>query len=249
MIPASAISNLQHSLTNRLVVARGMLDIWRETHPSEPGGARLDAVAALIGEVPSIASEFGATSVSNTRAASILHRLSGHIGIARVRVGHLRELEEPEETKRMLHEIEEQLAGAGRTVVDFKADWLNGSKRSLREAITRAAANGPSVGVSISQDPAFDDLIASRFVREFLDEALINAKKHGRPSITLQADCVDGEIAIRVRDDGPGFNRDDVKHGHGMHVLEASAAALGGEFLIESQPSAVVLKFPVEQHE
>lgn len=248
MIPASAVSNLQHSLSNRFLVCRGVLDINRAfpSHFSDSGEAHLEALAALLIEMSSVPGELGGSAVTKAQTADVLHRLSGYIGLARAHVGQLIDLQEAEETRHSLREIDGDLASAGAAVVDFRAEWLDGSTHTLREVIARAVANGPDVELSLAEDPVFDELVANRFVREFLDEALINARKHGQPKVTLEATSVNGEIVIRVGDHGPGFAPDNITRGHGMCILEDSAIALGGELNIESRPCAVSLRFPVE---
>jgi signal transduction histidine kinase len=248
MIPASAVSSLQHSLSNRFLVCRGTLDERRVRPPHflDSSGAHVEACTTLVKEMSSVPAELGGGPATKTQAAEVLHRLSGYIGLARAHVRQLINLQEIEEARRFLREIDVQLASAGGVVIDFQAEWLDGATHTLREAITRAATNTPDVEFSLSDHPAFDELVANRFVREFLDEALINARKHGRPNITLEAIYVNGEIVIRVGDHGPGFAPDDITRGHGMRILENSAAALGGALIIRSSPCTVTLRFPVE---
>lgn len=119
----------------------------------------------------------------------------------------------------------------------------------MRDVVARAVAatgDGSHVEVELPDHPVFDELTGNRFIREFLDEALINARKHGQGDVKLTGDFVSDEAVIRITDGGPGFDPDAVEHGHGMRVLRNSAVALGGTFAIESNPSSVTLRFPVE---
>jgi|GEM_PF-2221839 len=252
MIPAAAISNLGHSLSNRLLVCRASLEAYRSS-PYRPDvdAADIEVCADLIREISSILAELGPDSGEMTKrdVTGILHRLGGCIGLARAHIALTIDPQGEEEVWLSLQEIDEHLAAVGAIIADFRAEWIEGSTRSLREAIMRATVSTPGVEVSLSDDPAFDELAASRFVREFLDEALANARKHGRPAITLAADHVDGKVSIRIGDRGSGYDPVRVKRGHGIRVLEDSAAALGGELVVEANPCTVTLRFPVESVE
>ena len=67
-------------------------------------------------------------------------------------------------------------------------------------------------------------------------EALSNAAKHSRAavvSVRLSAD--DGQVTLRIRDDGQGFDPDRVERrmGHGVNNMQDRAQALGGQVTID----------------
>lgn len=83
-------------------------------------------------------------------------------------------------------------------------------------------------------------------------EAIVNSFKHASPCTTsVTAKCHDGVVAIRVSDDGKGFDVDTAPAGYGIeHSLRRRLAAVGGEVEIESSPGAgttVRLSVPVPQ--
>ncbi len=248
MIPAAATGNLIHSLTNRFGGCRFGLEQYASLHQPGVDAANLEACVDLLNAMSDILAELrpDGDKMSKRDVARILHRLAGGIGLARARIRHAIDQQGEEDARPSLQELDEYLASAGVVIADFRAEWLEESTRSLREVIARMTANAPQIEVSLSDDPAFDELAANRFVLEFIDEALVNAQKHGQPAITLSADLVDGQISIRIGDEGLGYDPAQVRRGHGMHVLEDSAAALGGELIVEAHPSTVTLRFPVE---
>jgi signal transduction histidine kinase len=69
-------------------------------------------------------------------------------------------------------------------------------------------------------------------------EAVQNAAKHGGPhahvSIRLRADA--HELGLEVRDDGPGFDVVDAKHGLGLENMRDRLGAAGGHIEITSHP-------------
>ncbi|HEX6231921.1 MAG TPA: sensor histidine kinase [Jiangellaceae bacterium] len=68
-------------------------------------------------------------------------------------------------------------------------------------------------------------------------EALTNAAKHAPAStVQVRVDQVDGQIAIQVRDDGPGGA--DPSRGSGLGGLRDRIEALGGRFTLTSPPGA-----------
>lgn len=255
MIPPGATFNLVHALINRIGSCQISLQQGREldslfSTASEPD---LDACARLMDEMGSITFEFGESAregaVTKQQTRRILHRLGGCVAPARAHIALSVDLQDHENAKSWLRKIDGQLASAGAILVDFRDDWFSDSTHTLRDVIVRAvdlAGDAPHVELSLSEHPVFDELVANRFIREFLDEALVNAWKHGQAPVELAADCTESKVAIRVSDGGPGFDPDRVDLGHGMRVLEGSAAALGGDLVVESQPSAVTLLFPVE---
>lgn len=86
-------------------------------------------------------------------------------------------------------------------------------------------------------------------------EALVNVRLHANASrIAIELDARDGEVALRIRDDGVGFDpsvRDDERYG--LRGMEERAALAGGSFRVESDRAsgtvieAVLPKLPHER--
>jgi signal transduction histidine kinase len=69
-------------------------------------------------------------------------------------------------------------------------------------------------------------------------EALHNVGKHARASkVEVCLEAVDGEMTLRISDNGIGFDPRGVRAGHmGLGTMGQRAAALGGEYRVESAP-------------
>ncbi|MHB1420878.1 MAG: sensor histidine kinase, partial [Bacillota bacterium] len=81
-------------------------------------------------------------------------------------------------------------------------------------------------------------------------ESLNNAARHGNPSevevIYLRND---EEMNVEIRDDGCGFNLEEVQSGSGLENIRERASHMGGDILISSSPgkgTVVKIKIPKE---
>jgi ligand-binding sensor domain-containing protein len=71
----------------------------------------------------------------------------------------------------------------------------------------------------------------------FFKEALHNAVQHGKPeTVTITLSYDSDHLTLRVSDDGIGFDRENAARGRGLHTMQKRAAAIGGEFDIETAP-------------
>ncbi len=69
------------------------------------------------------------------------------------------------------------------------------------------------------------------------DEAIGNALRHAQLTCLIVAiGCQNGELEVRICDDGIGFDPSTVTHGLGLYSIEARLRGLGGTAEIESQP-------------
>jgi two-component system sensor histidine kinase UhpB len=82
-------------------------------------------------------------------------------------------------------------------------------------------------------------------------EALNNAAKYsrcGKVAIRVAADGRD--IEVRVRDDGAGFNRNEVKCGNGLKNMEERARQINGQLTISSAPgSGTTVTLRIRSHD
>jgi two-component system nitrate/nitrite sensor histidine kinase NarX len=87
-------------------------------------------------------------------------------------------------------------------------------------------------------------------VLRVVQEALANVRKHALASrVWVRLAREDGEVTVRVADDGRGFDPAQAQRpGHfGLHILRERAAAVGGTVTVRSRPGAgceVVLRLP-----
>lgn len=70
-------------------------------------------------------------------------------------------------------------------------------------------------------------------------EAVTNAARHGEPNVVRVAFTNGGVLRLSVEDDGIGFDpAKRRRNGFGLIAMRERAAAIGGEFSVESRPSA-----------
>jgi signal transduction histidine kinase len=69
-------------------------------------------------------------------------------------------------------------------------------------------------------------------------EAVTNAARHGEPSVVRVAFTNGGVLRLSVEDDGIGFDPASAeRNGFGLVGMRERAAAIGGEFRVESHPN------------
>jgi signal transduction histidine kinase len=75
-------------------------------------------------------------------------------------------------------------------------------------------------------------------VYRIAQEAVANAVRHADAgSVALTLSAVEGAICLEVRDDGRGFDRDELRTSAlGLIAMEERAAALGGRLHIVARP-------------
>ncbi len=85
-----------------------------------------------------------------------------------------------------------------------------------------------------------------------IQEALTNVRKHaGTNQATIQIERKEGQVLIKMCDEGRGFDRArQAQAGHclGLQVMAERAESIGGTLAVESQPgrgTCVVLSFPI----
>jgi signal transduction histidine kinase len=89
---------------------------------------------------------------------------------------------------------------------------------------------------------ATDEPEASPAIKEALyrigQEALNNIAKHaGARAVAITLEATAGELMLRLRDDGRGFDPANSFPGHlGLHSMRERAASVGGVIVISSAP-------------
>ena len=69
-------------------------------------------------------------------------------------------------------------------------------------------------------------------------EAVTNAARHGEPNVVRVAFTNGGVLRLSVEDDGVGFDTETAeRNGFGLIAMRERAAAMGGEFRLDSQPN------------
>ena len=93
-------------------------------------------------------------------------------------------------------------------------------------------------------DTAVDDHIATELLAT-LREALSNVARHARASrAEVEVVVADGEVRLRVIDDGVGPPADDQPRGNGLNNMRARAAKLGGDLSLRAaEPSGTILEW------
>jgi len=125
-----------------------------------------------------------------------------------------------------------------RNLVDV---YASGTSVTLKAELVRVAGEvedlfDVSVSAVIRADPQMDDTLSA--LVEAAREAMTNAAKYsGSNRIDLYAAVEEDTVAIYVRDEGRGFDLDEVSEGHGLeHSIRGRVREVGGEVCIGSKP-------------
>ena len=127
---------------------------------------------------------------------------------------------------------------------------------TVADAIAAAVAHVGSlgaVGVRIDTATCTHALAgdAAAALRRFVEEAVWNAHKHGRPPITVTVSTTHGQARVTIADHGAGFDSKIAHRRVGIRSLYRDAELLGGHARIAAQPGRPVtvhLAFPVGEH-
>ncbi len=109
--------------------------------------------------------------------------------------------------------------------------------RGLREAIAAAARRFDGVSVDALTDVGRLGRDVESALYFTCLEALSNASKHaGGAPIAVSLTSDDGQVALTITDDGPGFDAGVVQRSHGIVNMSDRIAVVGGSLDIESGP-------------
>ena len=107
-----------------------------------------------------------------------------------------------------------------------------------------------AIRVSAELDEVSLDPPAEHAVLRVVQEALGNAARHADPgTICVRLGQYNGAVTVEVRDDGRGFDPQDVtqRHGLGLMLMRERVTELGGEFELSTSPSegtSIVVRLP-----
>jgi signal transduction histidine kinase len=144
-------------------------------------------------------------------------------------------------------------------IVDLSASTAASTDAALRQVASELAVRfGNEVEVRIEADPAQaagGDLDPSRReqVVRIAREAIVNAARHGRAQhITVMLDLSGDQVRLQVSDDGRGVPEAKLagRGGHGLQMMRARAATLGGRLSTCQRASGgldLEVTFPAER--
>jgi ligand-binding sensor domain-containing protein/two-component sensor histidine kinase len=194
---------------------------------------RLEARAAVAEERNRLAREIHDTLAQDL--AAILAYARQGLGSA----------EEPERAAPIFEDIAAlatgSLAEARRSLQALRPPALD--DKSLAQALEEiarslAAAKGAEIEVRASLTREPPPAAAAELLR-IAKEAIGNALRHGGARhVVLELAEEDGELLLRVRDDGAGFDPAAPAVGYGLLGMRERAAALGGRLFIDSAAGA-----------
>jgi len=176
----------------------------------------------------------GFTSIVTLLEASDAELPSGHVNARR----HL---------QHALRTARDNLAESRRFVWALQPEALN--RTSLPEALDRLGARlqqetEVATRVVVSGSPRPLPTATEIALLRAAQEGLANIRSHARADeVVLTLSYLGDRVILDIRDDGRGFDTDDVEHGagdlvggHGLRGLKARIGALGGVLDVESTP-------------
>lgn len=116
-----------------------------------------------------------------------------------------------------------------------------------------------AINVTRRITPQFRNAIIDPLVRihilNIIKETLNNIRKHSdAEKVILTCDYVEGNILVRVDDDGKGFDveKTDINQGFGLNIIRERTVEMEGKIEIISQPgkgSSIILMVPIDRRE
>ncbi|MFN8621535.1 MAG: GAF domain-containing protein [Chloroflexota bacterium] len=151
---------------------------------------------------------------------------------------------DPDGAKRMLGELRvlerDALAEMRALIFELRPGHLEelGLEQALRMHATAVQGRtGLPIAVECTLVPRAPLRVEDALYR-IAQEAIHNVVKHaGASQVTVRLDAVDGDLTLRVTDDGAGFDPTDIPAGHlGLTSMRARAEGVGGRMTIDSEP-------------
>jgi signal transduction histidine kinase len=228
---------------------KGVLVMWRQPGSPSFAGAVVDVVSAFAGQA-AVALELA----EQRRQAELLGTVEDHDRIARdlhdlviqrlfatgmLLVGATRIIDNPEAAGRVaraVDQLDETIKDIRSTI--FTLQRREGTQREgLRArvlAVIEESADALGVAPRLRMDGLLDTRVPERLAIQLLTvlrEGLANVAKHARASRVEVAVSVNGDLLLRVRDDGVGIQPTGRRSG--LRNLSLRAKELHGELSVE----------------
>lgn len=119
-----------------------------------------------------------------------------------------------------------------------------GLVRNIAALIDSPAARTGNLAADIKLDPALDQLdeLSARTVYRFVQEAITNVLRHARASKARILSTIEGSsVSAEVSDNGVGMVEGALL-GRGLQGMKERIDALGGTFLVTSNPAGTVVR-------
>jgi signal transduction histidine kinase len=162
-------------------------------------------------------------------------------------------LDDPVKGREMLHRLGDDVDAALEELRSLAAGVYPSllAARGLHEAIRTAALQSPlETTVEVDGSDRYPDEVETAAYFCCI-EALQNAAKHaaGASGVAVALSC-NGDLRFEVRDDGDGFDVDEVASGDGLLNMRDRLASVGGELEIRSAPgtgTTVIGTIPLDE--
>jgi two-component system sensor histidine kinase UhpB len=119
-----------------------------------------------------------------------------------------------------------------------------GLVRNIAALIDSPAARTGNLAADIKLDPALDELdeLSARTVYRFVQEAITNVLRHAKASKAGVLSAIEGSsVSAEVSDNGVGMVEGTLL-GRGLQGMKERIDALGGTFLVTSNPAGTVVR-------
>jgi signal transduction histidine kinase len=124
--------------------------------------------------------------------------------------------------------------------IELNLDWVEAI--DLESFFKRELAKLEELGfcqVEFNKTGELEDPINSKklVLIRVVQECINNAIKHAKPHLlSIEMNCSSATLEIDIRDDGEGFDTNQVSTGSGMSNLKNRMKTIGGSFSIDSAP-------------
>ena len=141
--------------------------------------------------------------------------------------------------RRTVDRLEQEINNLSRLIHELRPEPLEalGLRRAL-ESLAESTAEQSGIAIETRIEIAARlSADAERAVYRLCQEGLNNVVKHSEASrATLAATQTNGELTLRVADDGAGFDASQASSGVGLRSMRERVELLGGTFRIASRP-------------
>ncbi|NCF68090.1 MAG: hypothetical protein GWP61_19160 [Chloroflexi bacterium] len=196
-------------------------------------------------------------------AADMHDGLAQTLSTLGLKTGQAAELLIDGDVQPVLNEFDQMQDIIGQAVADIRRSIASLQENpqprlTLQDALARTIGDtnergcGPEPDFSMPQEPIFLAANEQEQVLRVVQEALLNARRHGQAAaISLRLQREPGQFIITVADDGLGFDPLKIEQDNGNHfglsIMRARASRIGGKITIDSQPgqgTRVTLNWP-----